>query len=150
MGGWDLPLEMSGEMVDGYLVPHGRFLEQAIAGQKVKLPHNLFNPVDLMHRVRGLHDGQSWSQPLFDPLALLRPLMKLGELNLPTGLAHVSAETLTWDGEETPCFRVEVGVPGEELVSWTWVRRRDDLVLERQIRVDHATRMILRRDRRND
>jgi hypothetical protein len=80
----------------------------------------------LINKVNGLHAGQRWTVPLLNPV-------NFQHLSVPFLEAEVAAATLTWEGEEVPCYRIDYREPDQRPMARTWVRRRDGRVLEQDI-----------------
>ena len=94
---------------------------------------SILNPMHLVHKISGLRAGQSWTIPLMDPLRAA-PAVK-GLVSGKTSIigdvvATVTTEDREWHKQSTPCFKIEYAKPGERPLAATWVRRRDDAVLE--------------------
>jgi hypothetical protein len=109
---------------------------------------SVLNPMHpAVNRIPGLSPGRSWRIHLFDPVDMLQGV--IGKLvpgfgegsSIPILDATVKTDTITWGSEETPCFLIEYAEPGEPVKARTWVRRRDDAVLQQEAR--HAGMSIL-------
>jgi hypothetical protein len=95
---------------------------------------SVVNPMHLVHKISGLRAGQSWVIPLMDPLSAL-PSDLLGSLPGKPAVvnqvfATVMIDDLPWHGEKVACFKIEYAKPNERPSAATWVRRRDDAVLQ--------------------
>ncbi len=115
-----------------------RFLEQVVSPALKPIPvgesGSVLNPMHLVHRISGLRAGQSWAIPLMDPLRAAPTA--IGE-DLPFKLpvvnqvyATVTTADLSWHGQTVPCFKIDYAKPHERPLAATWVRRRDDAVLQ--------------------
>src|SRR5829696_3654452 len=126
-------------------------MKQELDVGEVKVPvagqGSALNPLHPVNRITGLSEGRRWRIALFDPTAVdlgkaLGPeiggLLKTVEsVRIPVLEAEVTTDTLAWDGDEVPCFKVEYREPGkQELLAATWVRRRDGLVLQQHSKND--------------
>lgn len=97
----------------------------------------VLNPMNLVSRLKGLHDGQTWKIPLLDPFQgiksplvgdLIKPLVAAP----PELIATVSIDTLKWNREEVECYKVEYHETGKDPTGRTWVRRSDGAVLRQE------------------
>jgi hypothetical protein len=95
---------------------------------------NMLNPMHLVPKISGLHEGRTWKIPLMNPLEAIpteyRDLVPTRNMVVKELIATVLVEDRDWHGALEPCFKIEYGKPGERPLAATWVRRRDDLVLE--------------------
>jgi hypothetical protein len=130
--GQDISIHVSGEVEDGFLSPQ---IEVSgfpkVKGAKVQVPVNVLNPMHLLNKLRGVHEGQSWVIPLLDPVSANLPGQPAPEMPLVEGT--VVADVLTWHAEEVPCFKIEYRPVGaNRIVARTWVRQHDGLVLQQE------------------
>lgn len=118
------------------------FEELAFKPPPISLPKtgSILNPMHLVNKISGLHEGQSWQIPLFDPIDEAMP--NFGFLSKKTTVldAHVSADRLVWGEGPMECFRIDYREPGKKASASTWVRRTDGLVLQQQAK--HAGMML--------
>ncbi len=95
---------------------------------------NMLNPMHLVPKIAGLREGRSWRIPLMDPLQAIpadyRDLVPTKGMVVKELIATVQAEDRDWHGTVEPCFKISYAKSGERPLAATWVRRRDDLVLE--------------------
>jgi hypothetical protein len=68
---------------------------------------NVLNPMHPLNRLRGLRAGQHWVQPVFDPL-LLALSSRISQLPLRQLSAEVMPGTLTWNGAEVLCWKINI------------------------------------------
>jgi hypothetical protein len=149
--GFDFDLETEGQVVNGEIAPKLSLNKTPLPIGELKLPllrgGNVLNPMHLLNRVPGLREGRAWRITLFDPMKSLgKALPDLQEvlqaaegMTIPELHAEVVADTLWWDGDDVPCYRIDYRKPGDpEPVAATWVRRRDGLVLQQ-----HSTSALL-------
>lgn len=129
--------DMSGEVVDGMLVP-----KHSVKGPGAdQLPKITLNPVDVSrtgglmnvlhpeNKIPGLFAGKTWMVPALDPLAA--SLSIFGQsLELKKKVAVVHVDQLEWSGETVACWRIDTGEPGQPPDSRIWVRKSDDTVLQ--------------------
>jgi hypothetical protein len=106
---------------------------------------NVLNPLHPVSRILGLRHGQTWQQPLVDPLAdSLTALLKKDPAlefllqrhqRASALLAEVLPETriLNWENSDVPCLVIEYR--GDEVVAHTWVRETDGKVLRQEATV---------------
>ncbi len=148
--------ELSGDVIDGYLEPKlkafGQPVEFGGLGKIHVAEHgSILNPMHLLHRLPRLQEGQRWQVPLFDPLKMFSAKEILGQKlpalgsSTPFLDAEVFADTLTWNREEVPCFRVSYSEPGKKEIARTWVRRDDGAVLAQESH-QHGYEFSIRRE----
>jgi hypothetical protein len=92
----------------------------------------------LVSRLRGLHEGQTWSEDTFDPSRGLKDKIAVEvfkSVRIPSLLAQVKLDTLTWDKKEVACHLIEYHDSNKNQVARVWVRKRDGLVLQREVSV---------------
>lgn len=139
-----LSLDITARARDGQLQLNGKL--SFLGGTKLDLPkgfavkydpkHMLFNSIAPVDVVPNLHPGQTWEAPMLDMQGLLNPatFTSLGkEVNpperTPTPVRVLNeVRTLTWGGQEVPCFVVESARRGLKLTLW--VRAADGRVLK--------------------
>ena len=93
---------------------------------EIKVSRNFLNPMHLLNKVGGLHEGHEW------PIQLME-IAGLTSVSLPVLIAKVRADTLSWNGQDVPCFLIEYREPRKQKVhARTWVRQRDGLVLQQE------------------
>jgi len=96
---------------------------------------NILNPMHLVHKISGLHTGRSWRIPLMDPMRAIPATMRglvpdKGQLANEL-VATVRLEDLSLHGITEACFKIDYTKPEETRpLAATWVRRRDDAVLQ--------------------
>jgi len=120
---------------------------------------SVLSPLHPANRLAGLRPGQSWRQPVVDPLmeafkALAQKKSEeLGLKALPIDLGDDDAEvvaavlpepqTLTRNGRPVACLVVEYR--GKRLTARTWVQADDGLVLRQEAERD-GERLVMERD----
>ena len=130
-------LGIEGEVTDGVCTPRVFFQAAELPLDKIDLPHqgSIVNPMHLLNRLRGLRAGQTWRIAMVDPLRIIANKL-LGDIlkgtTIPTLIAEVKTDTLTWDRKEVECFVIEYREPTKEVTARTWVRQRDGLVLQQE------------------
>ena len=93
---------------------------------EIKVSGNILNPMHMLNKVSGLHNGQEWVIQLME-------IKSFNSMDLPILNAKVSAETLSWNGTNVPCYLIEYREPRKQTVhARTWARQRDGLVLQQQ------------------
>ena len=109
---------------------------------------SVLNPMHpAVNRIAGLSPGRTWRIHLFDPVDMLQGVVGnlipgfRGESTIPMLDATVKTDTIAWGDEKTPCYLIEYAEPGEPVKARTWVRQRDDAVLQQEAR--HAGMSIL-------
>jgi hypothetical protein len=152
-------LDVRGTVQQGALVPQFFYNLEEVKLGEVRIPvegrGGILNPLQLVNRLPGLHVGRRWRIALFDPLGAdlgkaLGPQFEhvftaVESVSVRELDAEVVTDTLEWEQEEVPCFKIEYRKPGEpDLIAATWVRRRDGLVLQ-QHSSHGLTEMTLRR-----
>jgi hypothetical protein len=135
-------LAIGGEVEQGEITPRLWLNQERVPLGEFKVPvtgASVVNPMQLLNRVPGLSEGRHWRMTLFDPIAALsKALPEYKEMfaaaesmSVPELHAVVVGDTLRWDNEDVPCYKIEYRKPGDpEPVATTWVRRRDGLVLQ--------------------
>lgn len=143
-GDVDMELHMNAPVENGELVPTLFFNKEKLALGDIRVPlkerSGAINPLHPLNRLPGLHEGRRWRISLFDPLSAIGKALgpqfndmigAMEGLTVPELHAEVKADTLEWNNEAVPCFKIEYRKPSEpDPVAATWVRRRDGLVLE--------------------
>lgn len=147
----DRPLrgEIRGTVVKGQLMPRvfidgvetdlGPLKPQPV---NVGAHGNILNTMHLVNKIPGLYAGRSWRVPLIDPLGALLPGQKS---TISVLIAEVHHDTLSWQNQDVPCYRIDYAEPGKQAIAHTWVRRGDGLVL-RQEAMQNDMDMTLVRD----
>ncbi len=145
---WEI--DIKGDVENGILTP-------TVAFTGLPLPKDVLTiePVDVsrhgsvlsvlhpQNKVPGLYAGRSWKVPVFNPLAATASVFK--RIDMSTMVAVVERDEIDGPGGPVPCWRIDVGHPGkQEPVSRTWVRIRDDLVLQMEASYE-GTKMLLKR-----
>ncbi|MBI3409757.1 MAG: hypothetical protein HY040_15560 [Planctomycetes bacterium] len=132
---------VDGEVEKGFLKSKGvlrggdtEFVKGDLPPVKVSEMGSVLNPMHLVNRIRGLHVGRTWSEPMIDSFAPISAAVDLGlKKKSSYMMAEVFADTLDWSN--TPaveCYRIDHWEPGEKVSARTWVRRRDDIVLKQE------------------
>ena len=140
----DAELRLEGMVEDGEIAPKILFNGEKLPLGEARVPlgesGSILNPMQLLNRVPGLSEGRHWRMTLFDPMKALKafplfaPVLGTAEgMSVPHLDAEVTTDTLLWNDEDVPCFKIEYRKPKElDPVAATWVRRRDGLVLQQQ------------------
>jgi hypothetical protein len=140
----DTELTLEGVVKDGEIAPRLLFdgNEVPVGEGKVAISESgsILNPMQLLNRVPGLAEGRRWRMPMFDPMKALKGfpifaavLPAAEKMSTPYLDAEVVADTLRWNDEDVPCYKIEYRKQNElDPVAATWVRRRDGLVLQQQ------------------
>jgi len=132
-------VEFHGRVEDNMLTLHlssdqpafKSMLEALPPPEPMRVDHNVLNTMHLLDRLPGLRDGQQWSIPLINPTGMLPGVGQ--EMSVPRLEASVVVGELTWNGDPTPCWKIEYRQPGGvEAVAATWVRRSDALVVRQE------------------
>jgi hypothetical protein len=97
---------------------------------------SVLNPLHPLNRLKGLHDGQRWVQPVLDPLVVVVYSLIGKEPPLHRLYAEVTPGTLSWHGQDVACWQIGYSEPGQRASARTWVRRSDGLVLRQE--ANHA------------
>jgi len=102
---------------------------------EIKVSGNFLNPMHMVNKVHGLHEGQEWVIQL---LKVATP----ESMSLPMLMAKVNTTTLSWYGKDVPCFLIEYREKNMQQVhARTWVRQRDGVVLQQE--ADYMGRKLL-------
>lgn len=151
LGSLEMEMHMEARVENGELIPELFFEKEKLALGDLRVPMKehagAINPLHPLHRLPGLRVGRCWRIALLDPVSAIGKALggPVEGLSMPELHAEVKGDTLAWNDEDVPCFKIEYRKPGEpEPVAATWVRRRDGLVLEQ--RASHSlAEMTLRR-----
>jgi hypothetical protein len=135
-----IKLGIGGRVENGMFTPEIRFegmdLKDAPLPKLEPVPvsghGSVLNPLHPLNRLKGLHEGQHWVQPVIDPLvvavySLLKRQPPLRRLH-----AEVGTGVLAWKGSDVACWLIEYSEPGQKASARTWVRRSDGLVLRQE------------------
>jgi hypothetical protein len=102
---------------------------------ETKVSRNFLNPMHLLNKVNGLHEGQEWVIQLME-------ITSFESMSLPILVAKVSSTTLSWHGKDVPSFLIEYREKNMQQVhARTWVRQRDGVVLQQE--ADYMGRKLL-------
>lgn len=92
----------------------------------------VLNPLQPLHRIPGLYDGQRWRMPFIDPFTLLR-LKDRPEVQILE--ARVSETLMKGGRSDVACFLVEQRSPATGTLIRTWVRQLDEMVLQQDVKL---------------
>jgi hypothetical protein len=147
-----ISLCISGEVRDHQFFAHCRadskYLKKPIQIDLPPVPvshtGSVLLPLHPVNHIRGLHVGQSWRQPLVDPLRDALPGFSSGVrwLNARV-LPH--PERLDLNGEETTCLVIEYTNDENEPMGRTWVEEDGERVLQQEALLE-GSRWIMRRE----
>ncbi len=151
-------LQFDAKVEDGQITPNvlvkstsfGNF--QPKAGKTAFVQRgSVLNPMHpAVNRIAGLSPGRTWRIHLFDPVDMLKSVGgdlipgMAGGSTIPILDASVKTDTIHWGGEDTPCYLIEYAEPGEAVKARTWVRQRDDAVLQQEARHDRMSILLQR------
>lgn len=129
---------IKGDVLDGQFEPivfSGTF-EHKLDKFDVPQQGNIVNPMHLVNRLLGLHDGKTWKITLVDPFEGLKAQYGGQILKHVAGpstlIAKVTTDTLDWDRHEVSCYKIEYHEAGKDVTARTWVRKADGLVLRQE------------------
>jgi hypothetical protein len=109
-----------------WVIALGAKVDSGISLREIKVAKQFLNPMHLLNKVSGLHEGQEW------PIQLME-IAGFSTMSLPIVMAKVSGETLSWDGRDVSCYLIEYRELRKQKVhARTWVRQRDGVVLQQQ------------------
>jgi hypothetical protein len=100
---------------------------------------NILNPMHLVHKISGLSAGKTWRIPLMDPMRAVPSRLRIStpDVSVDELIASVSLDDLPHHGVDEPCYKIEYFKSGESRpLAATWVRRRDDAVLQQWARYE--------------
>lgn len=148
--GFDIDLAVKGKVEDGIWKP-AYFLAgepvpiSGIEGFKLPPGGSILNTMLPLNRIPGLSVGRRWTVPMIDPVGDVKGWIgkdvAVHELH-----AEVLADTLVWNKEEIPCFKIEYREPGRSPVkARTWVRRIDGIVLQQEAYHDQMNLVMVRK-----
>jgi hypothetical protein len=132
-----LQLEVWGEVRDDQFFAHCQVdASLGTPGGEIDLPpapvsHNasVLLPLHPVNRIHGLYPGQSWRQPLVDPLG--GTLLGGGGVHYLNARVLPQLQVLEEDDEETTCLVIEYEDEGQ-LVGRTWVERDSERVQQQE------------------
>ena len=100
---------------------------------------NVVSSLKLVSRLRGLHVGQTWTETPFDPSRGIENKLAVDlfkQFKAPAMIAEVKADMLVWDRKDVVCHVIEYhDDANKEVVARVWARKRDGLVLQREVSV---------------
>jgi hypothetical protein len=136
-----LKLEISGEVREGQFFAHcsvGPELPNTHPIMQFDLPPatvsstgSVLMPLHPVDRIRGLRLGQSWRQPLVDPLRDALPHVS-GGMRWLHARVRPQPEVLKLNGGETRCLVIEYTNDEDETVARTWVEEDGERVLQQE------------------
>lgn len=98
---------------------------------------NLVSALKLVSRLRGLHEGQTWSETPFDASRGLKGQFAdiLKPMQVSSLIALVKTDTIEWDRKKVDCHLIEYHDANKDVVARVWARKRDGLVLQREVSI---------------
>ena len=156
-------LEMSGEVRDGFcyarvkvsedvnkwvdllplLKPFTALLERKIEPVAMPKRATLLNPLEPVHKLARVREGQRWRIPMVDPMSLFwerTPRLKYLDAQV---LPQV--EWIKWGTRRDPVPCLVIQYQGDEISGYTWVQEEDGLVVGQEI-TQHGETLRLMRD----
>jgi hypothetical protein len=138
--GFNMAGEIRGEVVDGFMEPRifmgGAEVKGAELGKiDMAQQNSAISPMDLVNRVRHVHEGQTFKITMFDPFrGMKNPFINefLKHMTVPALIAEVTTDPLVWDEQDVACYLIEYREIGKDVSARTWIRKRDGLVLQQQ------------------
>lgn len=134
----DIDLNLEGPVEDGVLRPTASISlggeEMAIPVPEVKIPPgaSVFNTMLPLHRIPHLREGRTWTVRMMNPVGEVNQWVSR-DVDVPEIQALTRVDTLTWNQEDVPAFKIEYRAPGKEtLKAVTWVRKSDGVVLRQE------------------
>ncbi|HZZ81653.1 MAG TPA: hypothetical protein VFE62_24335 [Gemmataceae bacterium] len=136
-------IDIKGDVVDKILKPRlylndKEFKDFKLGEIDMTSQPNVVSSLKLVSRLRGLHEGQTWTETTFDPSSGIKDQFAADlfkQVRTPSLIAQVKSTTLTWDKKEVGCFLVEYYDAHKDVVARVWVRKRDGLVIQREVAV---------------
>lgn len=152
-----IELKIEGEVRDQQLFTHCSATTQGLdAPVQLDLPPvavsytgSVLMPMHPLNHIRGLRLGQSWRQPLVDPLndALAALTGFSGGVHWINARVLPQPETLKWDDSETSCLVIEYTNDDNETIGRTWVEQDGERVLQQEAILE-GSRWIMKREAR--
>ena len=99
---------------------------------------NVVSSLKLVGRLRGLHVGQTWTETPFDASRGVQDKLAVDlfkQFQAPSLIAVVKADTLVWDHKEVNCHVIEYHDANKEVAARVWARKKDGLVLQREVAI---------------
>ncbi len=98
---------------------------------------NVVSALKLVSRLRGLHEGQTWTETPFDASRGLKGQFAdiLKPMQVSSLIALVKTDMIEWDRKEVACHLIEYHDSSKDVVARVWVRKRDGLVIQREVSV---------------
>lgn len=147
----DIDLIMKGPVEEGVLRPQGTLsmggVEMSVPVPEVKIPPgaSVFNTMLPLHRIPRLQEGRTWTVRMMNPVGEVNQWISK-DVSVPEIQARTVIDTLTWNNEEIPAFKIEYRAPGkEELKAATWVRKLDGVVLRQEAFHDGTDIVLVRK-----
>jgi hypothetical protein len=151
----DFPVELSiwGEVRGDQFFGHcqassDEYLEKPIhldlPATTVSYSGSVLMPLHPVNHIPGLRPGQSWHQPLVDPLRDALPGFSNGVRSLNARVLPQS-QKLTSDDAEIECLVIEYTNDENDTVGRTWVEQSDNRVLQQEA-IAENDRWIMKRD----
>lgn len=151
----DLPIELSiwGEVRGDHFFGHCRAASSEYLGMPIEfdlLPTavsytgSVLMPLHPVNHMSGLRPGQSWHQPLVDPLRDALPGLANGVRSLNARVLP-QPQLLKTDDAEIPCLVIEYTNDENETMGRTWVEQSGNRVLQQEAVVD-KDHWIMQRD----
>lgn len=139
-------LSLWGEVQDHRFFAHCRLsgttsakpLQFDLPPTEVSHTGSVLMPLHPLNHIRGLHRGQSWHQPLVDPLRDAFASLPGFSSGLRWLKAHVreQLEPLVVDNNETSCLVIDYTNDEDELIGHTWVELDSERVLQQEAILD--------------
>jgi hypothetical protein len=158
----NIEAHMDGKVVDGEFQStcmlrqpdFGKLIE--VPGKPIKITHcgSVLMPTHPVNRIKGLRKGQSWRQPLFNPLAEALSAKQLfggtNETHYLRARVLPKAQLLPDHAEPIACLVIEYD--DEEMQPRTWVQESTGLVMRQEATLLPGARLIMQRETisRND
>ena len=129
------------------LQPLGKPMQFDLPATEVSYTGSVLMPLHPVSHIRGLRLGQSWRQPLVDPLrdAFASLPGFSGGVRWLNARVLPRPEMLNLDGNETSCLVVEYTNDENELMGRTWVERDGERVLQQEAILEDG-RWIMKRE----
>jgi hypothetical protein len=104
-------------------------------------------PLHPVNHIRGLRLGQSWRQPLVDPLRDALPGFS-GGVRWLNARVQPQPQMLKWDEKESSCLVIEYTNDDNETMGRTWVEQDGERVLQQEAILE-GSRWIMKRESRH-
>lgn len=150
-----IALTIEGEVRDQQFIAHcsvtaaslDKPLQMDLPPVAVSYKGSVLMPLHPLNHIRGLHLGQSWRQPLVDPLRDALPGIS-GGVRWLNARVLPQPQMLDADDNKTSCLVIEYTNDDNEMMGRTWVEQDGERVLQQEAILE-GIRWIMKRESRH-